>query len=440
MPSRKKKFINKKEAVTFHLVHRSQKDPLQASEEASKHVLVPEGREKRLEEQRKYGVFFDDEYDYMQHLKEVDEAFELVQDDRCEKKPDREPTLRLPSSVFASKVEKEVGLLNEAVPIRGPRPDWDPDIVEALDDDFDVDDPDNQLEDDFILKANKPVSSDEENEDGSDADKVSIASDEANMSDDDFDEDFRYGDHQFMDEETKSRFTNYSMSSSIIRRSEGLTLLDDRFEKVFEGYDDSEIGALDQEDIDGSIRQGSEVLNKILDEFEEKQRKIKLEEIVDSKEDADVDLVSEESDESDTEMVRMVIEEPQDKWDCESILSTYSNLYNHPKLITEPKKEKEIKLKGKHNLPEESIATRGLTQKQITDDLLAKERSDKASTYRPKGETAVERADRKKAIKEERRERRQEKKINKKAFTVEKIRQERDEINLNKNLKGIKIV
>ena len=29
-------------------------------------------------------------------------------------------------------------------------------------------------------------------------------------------------------------------------------------------------------------------------------------------------------------------EEPQKKWDCESILSTYSNIYNHPKLIAEP--------------------------------------------------------------------------------------------------------
>lgn len=26
----------------------------------------------------------------------------------------------------------------------------------------------------------------------------------------------------------------------------------------------------------------------------------------------------------------------KEKWDCESILSTYSNIYNHPKLITEP--------------------------------------------------------------------------------------------------------
>jgi len=36
----------------------------------------------------------------------------------------------------------------------GPRPDWDPDIVEALDEDFDFDNPDNQLDDDFMEIAN----------------------------------------------------------------------------------------------------------------------------------------------------------------------------------------------------------------------------------------------------------------------------------------------
>ena len=71
-------------------------------------------------------------------------------------------------------------------------------------------------------------------EEGDDADKVSIASDEVELSDDDFDEDFVYGDNQFMDEETRSRFTSYSMSSSVISRNEGLTLLDDRFEKVYQ--------------------------------------------------------------------------------------------------------------------------------------------------------------------------------------------------------------
>lgn len=41
-PHRKKKsFISKKNAVSFHLVHRSQKDPLAADEKAPQHVLLP---------------------------------------------------------------------------------------------------------------------------------------------------------------------------------------------------------------------------------------------------------------------------------------------------------------------------------------------------------------------------------------------------------------
>ena len=41
-----------------------------------------------------------------------------------------------------------------------------------------------------------------------------------------------YGDQMWEEEETKSRFTSYSLTSSVIRRNEGLTLLDNRFEKV----------------------------------------------------------------------------------------------------------------------------------------------------------------------------------------------------------------
>lgn len=43
----------------------------------------------------------------------------------------------------------------------GPRLDFDPDIVAALDDDFDFDNPDNLLEDDFILQASKPTKEEE---------------------------------------------------------------------------------------------------------------------------------------------------------------------------------------------------------------------------------------------------------------------------------------
>lgn len=36
----------------------------------------------------------------------------------------------------------------------------------------------------------------------------------------------------FSDDDAKTRFTNYSMSSSVIRRNKGLTLIDDKFEQV----------------------------------------------------------------------------------------------------------------------------------------------------------------------------------------------------------------
>ena len=46
-------------------------------------------------------------------------------------------------------------------------------------------------------------------------------------------------------------------------------------------------------------------------------------------------VASEESEEE--EEGRVAIPE-KERWDCESILSTYSNLYNHPTLIREPGK------------------------------------------------------------------------------------------------------
>lgn len=57
----------------------------------------------------------------------------------------------------------------------------------------------------------------------------------------------------------------------------------------------------------------------------------------DENEDSDTDEESEDDD----NLVKMKFEERQkDTWDCESILSTYSNLYNHPKIIEDPPKEK----------------------------------------------------------------------------------------------------
>ena len=64
-------------------------------------------------------------------------------------------------------------------------------------------------------------------------DDEDIASDEAEGSYDDVASDIgSLGEMSFGEEETRSRFTSYSMSSSVMTRSAGLTLLDDRFEKV----------------------------------------------------------------------------------------------------------------------------------------------------------------------------------------------------------------
>ncbi|KAL4236880.1 Protein ltv1 [Mactra antiquata] len=447
MPSKKKKpFIDKKKAITFHLVHRSQQDPLLVCDDGTELVLVPETGKKevaecRKEEQRKFGVFFDDDYDYMQHLKDTNEIYEVEMVDGVTfaEENNKGPSLRLPSSALPSDFEKKIGLLNQAVPIRGPQPDWDPDIVEALDDDFDYENPDNQLEDDFIQMANPEGG---QGHDDSDLEEVSdLDSDVAQMSDnDDFDGDFQYGDRMFMDEETKSRFTNYSMSSSVIRRNQGLSLLDDKFEKLYEEYDDAEIGALDDDDIDGNMQQGNKVLDSIVEQFELQQKQKTLGEALDDEsENVDADVISDDDDDSDDDDLVCVEMKPEEKWDCESILSTYSNLYNHPKLIEEPKTVKEIKL-GKFGMPVDDIANRGLTLKEINQEMNYKNRTDKASTYRPKDETKEERIERKKAVKEERKERRQEKKQNKKAFTQEKIRQSKEIINVNQNLKGLKIV
>ncbi|XP_061480021.1 protein LTV1 homolog [Rhineura floridana] len=479
MPHRRKKpFIEKRKAVTFHLVHRSQRDPLTADDTAPQRVLLPAQKgddEKRREEQRKYGVFFDDDYDYLQHLKEGSGPSELVpsslpnQQGRIVVTTDGEvqqeiqqipaPAINLPSSVFASEFEEDVGLLNKAAPVSGPRLDFDPDVVAALDDDFDFDNPDNLLEDDFILRANTPGSIDQAKEDcwesksGDEEEWEDMEEEEDGediQSDEEYDSEGLLSDDSeikgemkeflFMQEETKSRFTEYSMTSSVMRRNEQLSLLDERFEKFFEQFDDDEIGALDNADLEGFIQSDSTRLQEVLNDYYREKAKdcVKLDDL-EIKEDSELHL-KEEEDERD-EIVTLVIEEPKEKWDCESVLSTYSNLYNHPKLIEVPRKPKPIEVSSKTGIPLDVLPQRGLTYKQaerlqmINDSDLPR-----ISTQpRSKNESKEDRKARKQAIKEERKERRMEKKANKLAFKQEKTRQEKELLNLKQNIQGLKL-
>lgn len=495
---RKKKFIEKGEGVKFYLVHRSQKDPLYLDENLGEHVLVPaedttehsnliqsinnltlsrssksdkekeELRRKRLEEQHKYGIYYEDDYDYLQHLKERDNDDDKAELDEAVKignvlikndinnndtaetgETSRLTKLNLPSSVFASKYEEDVGYFNQAAPDHDPKINWDPDIVHCLDEETDVQFED--IEDDFFLKANSETPLEREHK-----------------SDEEEDEDDNYSDGQFDNEsesqslkefETRSRFTNYSMTSSVIRRNEKLKYLDEHFEKIFEQYDEDQIGALDMEEIDGYRGSHDAVLENALAEFElnsekklympeqnrNKSRKSRLAVLrEESGSDEDDDEEEEEEEETETqtdsdeteketdneenvekkdyELVRFTRKKTkEDRLDCESIISTYSSLYNRPAVIKESNSG--IKLSKKTGLPLGVFEEKPKSKKEL--DRLDHKLTRILPEIQPRkpNETKEEKKARKAEVKEHRRQRRVEKKINKLAFKEEKAHQ-----------------
>ena len=71
----------------------------------------------------------------------------------------------------------------------------------------------------------------------------------------------------------------------------------------------------------------------MVNEFEKAQQE-KRQDLIEA-ERPNIDIDEDDSDEN--VVIEEVEEEPEDKFDCESILTTYSNIYNHPKLISEPR-------------------------------------------------------------------------------------------------------
>lgn len=72
----------------------------------------------------------------------------------------------------------------------------------------------------------------EESESGEEGSDDEWETDDGSENDDEDVNDFDDPNEMFADEETKSRFTEYSMSSSVLPRNKGLRQLDDHFEKV----------------------------------------------------------------------------------------------------------------------------------------------------------------------------------------------------------------
>ena len=145
------------------------------------------------------------------------------------------------------------------------------------------------------------------------------------------------------------------------------------------------------------------------------------------------------------EIMEMFEDKPKDRFDCQSILSTYSTLYNHPKLISEKSKKPDlIRISGKTGMPKDVLGRTGLTEgmlkrldRQNETEAVGSD-SDEGSdggqtlasrmsalSFRNRHETPEERKARKNAMKEIKRERRVEKKANRAAFKDEQKRQEK---------------
>ncbi|KAG0139411.1 hypothetical protein CROQUDRAFT_460504 [Cronartium quercuum f. sp. fusiforme G11] len=167
----------------------------------------------------------------------------------------------------------------------------------------------------------------------------------------------------------------FSMSSSAMIRNEGLTGLDDRFDQIEKEYasSDEDSGSESDDSTQTAIPHHThpqrEDFDRIMDDFLEKfeilggkmkpvlEGKTPLEKLATMRKEL---LISETSDDIERQLMKERIllrldeeekrelnrpksmteavefdsaEDRRDKWDCESILSTYSNVENHPRVI-----------------------------------------------------------------------------------------------------------
>eukprot|EP00056_Hartaetosiga_gracilis_P011731 m.179258 g.179258 ORF g.179258 m.179258 type:complete len:788 (+) comp13567_c1_seq7:131-2494(+) len=486
-----RKFVDKnaKGTYTFMLVPRSQRDPRTADSESSPYVLQPmqppnskqnpdellpdvleqhndvkghgsmddammammmgehddehnEGEEKQkhnvnLEE---FGIYYKDDYDYMQHLApRGNEADIMLADEKAiQEELERRGTVKpknapLSADLFASLGEEKVALLDRALDQNTLHLDWDPEVIAALDDETAVDaevvdgDEYDNFFDQVINSGEGDVGSDGAEMDDFDRDVDFVEDEEGQFRDYSDDEgehahqQTMYGEADTYEDvwrkighgksntdvmdlhkrlgtkneegmtEVRSKFTDYSMTSSVLPRSENLQNVDDHFEIFYDNYDEENIGALDlcaeDEDVVGEMESdalegmlseltddlGSKMTlldvvrerhafhtatkegndggddgdsNATIDADEQKERDA----IVTGEEHSGSDDGEDSGDEVEHELVDVAMEPAKEReWDCESILSTRSTLYNHPTVVSERKKKgkKQKSRKGK---------------------------------------------------------------------------------------------
>jgi len=316
------------------------------------------------------------------------------------------------------------------------------------------------MEDDFVLQLNAEPGSDEEE---FDMEAAMYGLDEESEEDDDDEwaavrkfkksqkkEEFYDNDDDDDDDDRRTGLTGFSMSSSAMFRNKHLTLLDDRFERVINQYDDDNIGELDPEapTVRGNIDDTDlpEHYDKLFDEFLDSKdvlgKKVienfaggvpedQIKELRDEHKTEGFDILKYEEEESKKkEKVQMVERElsknekrERNNWDCETIITTYTNIYNHPKMIKDDSIKKiHVTRKGLPIIEKETPEEEEEEEEYEEEEYEVRENKGVA---RNRNETKEEKKARKEKVKNAKKERREAKKATKKAFKKEHMKQEK---------------
>ncbi|KAF8899168.1 LTV-domain-containing protein [Infundibulicybe gibba] len=255
--------------------------------------------------------------------------------------------------------------------------------------------------------------------------------------------------------------SGYSMSSSSMYRTEALQTLDERFDQmILKEYneDDDESPHSDTGDDDEapdlitSREDFGTIMDEFLNDYEILGRKMKpklsgengaekLDTLRRAMGQDDRILIEGEDEDLAYEMMLSLNEdEKKDRWDCETVLTTYSNLENHPRLIRarEPRAGLKISLDAKTGLPTiQQTPPIKTVPNSVSETDISKDSGAQQTLHRPRNESKDAKKARKDAVRIRKQARRVSKKEMKEKFGVELLAQKRTVVDREKRLQKL---
>ncbi|KAL0480663.1 ltv1 [Acrasis kona] len=388
------------------------------------------------------GTFPNDGYDYSRHMRERGDGVVLNALEVLEVVKTQEELIE----VYKPPVLKADVKIED---VKGNQVSADNNIVDIENEDFEV----LEEEADFDTIIQKMKDGEKVREDVLDSDEDEFEDIDEGEYDDVKDEDVDVIDPHEHDLKPKSL------------RREQQEVIDREFEEMMKEYSDDKIGEVDVEEAQGSLKvseikdvvddfikstkqhYGSRRINDYYDAGDVKdltdeqlealappgtyaltqkerlfgRKDVSYREIMDIigkrleyKRQLNLQQGKEEFEESDEEFDKVEVKKEQ-KWDAESIISTYSNLENHPKLII----EKKVNLSKKSGIPLNVLPKKENEEEEEDDQDL----HENMGIPRAADETQEEKKERKKFVKMYKKMMREQKKALKTAFKSEEVKQ-----------------